>query len=360
MVPIRPTKTVFTVSNFLDWQRNQLLVLKPTFQRREVWGPKAKSLFIDSIAKGLPIPIIFLRSIQDLRTFSSSYEVVDGQQRLRTLFSFIDASVLSDYDESRDYFKVLPVHNSAIASKNFKDLPRDVQSNILGHELSTHVLPPETADDVVLRIFARMNSTGAKLNHQELRNSQFFGQFKTISYDLAIDTLPFWRKWEIFSDDNFARMAEVETTSDLLVSMMDGLKGRSQDLLERYYSTYDDDFLGAEILASRFGRVVSEIDDKLGDLIGRTSFKRSALFFSLFVAIYDHMYGLGTEYRRKRAPRSLPSDINKKLKKVDELIVNRELPPDVEDAVVKATTDTGRRITRHDFLMERLTLAAAA
>src|SRR5690349_12146313 len=84
------TKTVYSINQFLDWQRSGTLRLRPPFQRREVWNPKAKSYLIDTIIRGLPIPIIFLRVIQDLKTLKQTLEVVDGQQRLRTFLSFID------------------------------------------------------------------------------------------------------------------------------------------------------------------------------------------------------------------------------------------------------------------------------
>ena len=359
MTPIKPTKTVYTVSNFLDWQRAGSLELKPTFQRREVWSSKAKSMFIDSIVKGLPIPIIFLRSRQDLQTYSSKFEVVDGQQRLRTLFSFIDPSVLSDFEATRDEFLVLKAHNKEVGNKAFASLDADIRSQILGYELSTHVLPPDTADDVVLRIFARMNSTGAKLNAQELRNSQFFGAFKTMSYDLAIGSLPHWRKWKVFDDDSFARMLEVETTSDLLSCMIDGLHGKTKDLLDRYYASFDDDFGGAEVLFARFQRVMTELDDAVGEAIGQTVFRRSALFFSLFCAVYDHMYGLGSGYGKRRTAKQLPARFEESFKRVDKMIATGKLPDHVKDAVDKATADTGRRLTRHEFFVEELSLVSA-
>ena len=317
-------------------------------------------MFVDSIVRGLPIPIIFLRSVQDLKTLSSRFEVVDGQQRLRTLFSFIDSTVLKDYNQIKDEFLVHKAHNKDVANTPFAKLQPEVKSFILGYELSTHVLAPDTADDVVLRIFARMNSTGAKLNHQELRNSQYFGVFKTLSYDLAIGTLPYWRKWNVFDDDNFARMVEVEATSDLLISMMSGLQGKSQSLLDRYYREYEDEMPGSEVLSNRFQRVVAEVDDAVGEILTSTAFKRSALFFSLFSAAYDHMYGLGKDYAKRRTAKQLPGDLQPRLKKVDDLITKGQLPPAIEDAVVKATADTGRRITRHKFLMERLGLDSAA
>lgn len=80
MVQLKPMKTVYTESDFLGWRRNETLELKPICQRREVWSFKAKSLLTDTIVKGLPMPILFLRKTQDLRKLSSRLEVVDGQQ----------------------------------------------------------------------------------------------------------------------------------------------------------------------------------------------------------------------------------------------------------------------------------------
>jgi uncharacterized protein with ParB-like and HNH nuclease domain len=64
---------------------------------------------IDTVVKGLPIPIVFLRKTQDLKRLTSTLEVVDGQQRLRTLSSFIDSTSLEDYEEVRDSFDLLKV-----------------------------------------------------------------------------------------------------------------------------------------------------------------------------------------------------------------------------------------------------------
>lgn len=359
MVQLKPTKTVYTVSDFLDWQRAEILQLKPIFQRREVWSSKAKSLFIDSVVSGLPVPIIFLRKMQDLEKLSSRLEVVDGQQRLRTLFSFIDPSVLKDYDRMKDEFTVLPMHNHDIADIPFRKLPREIQANILGYEISTHVLPPETADEVVLRIFSRLNSTGAKLNHQELRNAKFFGAFKSLVYDIAIKNLPLWRRWGVFDDHDFARMVEAEMTSDLLVSIMKGLQGKSQPRLDKFYEDYDDAFEGSTNLASRFQRVMEVIDDSIGEFLARSKLQRQPLFYSLFTASYDHMYGLGSKYTLRRIPKPLPADFPIRFRKVDALVAHARLPEKVSDALVKSTTDKGRRITRHEFLMENLGLVTA-
>ena len=77
------TRTQYKVSDFLNWQKSDLLVLSPKFQRRSVWRPGAKSYLLDTIIKGYPIPIIFLREQKtDLTTLKHKREVVDGQQRV--------------------------------------------------------------------------------------------------------------------------------------------------------------------------------------------------------------------------------------------------------------------------------------
>jgi len=356
---LKPTKTVYTVSDYLDWQRNGILKLKPIFQRREVWAPKAKSLLIDTVVKGLPVPIIFLRKMQDMQKLSSVLEVVDGQQRLRTLFSFIDASVLPDYDPQKDEFFVWSRHNADIANAPFNKLHRDVRQAILGYEISTHVLPPDTADELVLKIFARINSTGSKLNQQELRNAEFFGEFKTLSADLAIKNLPLWRKWNVFDDDDLARMIEVESVSDYIAAIIGGIQGKSQPKLTKLYKKYDDDFPGYDNVATRFQKVLEAIDERLGDQLKKSTVKRQVLFYSLFTACYDHIYGLKSDYKKRKAAKDLPGGLLDNFKKMDAKISGGNLPVAVADAMERATADTGRRNTRHKFFMESLNLASA-
>jgi hypothetical protein len=47
-------RTLFSVSDFLDWQRQGTLNLDPPFQRRSVWKPGAKSYLVDTVVRGLP------------------------------------------------------------------------------------------------------------------------------------------------------------------------------------------------------------------------------------------------------------------------------------------------------------------
>jgi hypothetical protein len=73
----------FKVSDFLSWQREGSLVLSPSFQRRPVWKPSAKSYFIDTVVRGLPVPIIFIRERINLSTQTAIREIVVSIRKWR-------------------------------------------------------------------------------------------------------------------------------------------------------------------------------------------------------------------------------------------------------------------------------------
>lgn len=108
-------RTLFTVSDFLDWQRQGTLKLDPPFQRRSVWKLGAKSYLVDTVIRGLPTPLLFIRSRIDTETLRPMREVIDGQQRLRTLIGFIDESALPNFNPERDRFTVQRQHSAEIA-----------------------------------------------------------------------------------------------------------------------------------------------------------------------------------------------------------------------------------------------------
>jgi Protein of unknown function DUF262 len=353
------TRTVYTVNQYLDWQRHGALNLNPIFQRRPVWKAPAKSQLIDSVVRGYPLPIILLRQVQDLKTLKINMEVVDGQQRLRTLLSFIDPACLSDFDPLTDTFTVRPSHNADIAGKAFASLPTEVKRSLLGYEISTHIFPATTGDELIFRIFARLNSTGLSLNEQEIRNSEFHGSFKTLVYELAFENLDRWRKWQVFPNNAISRMDEAEGVSEYLLAMVEGITGKSQAKISAFYRLHEDEYADAAVVRQRFDATLGAIDKHLGKLVAASAFRRPALFYSLFTALYDHMYGLASRMRRRR-PRLLPKRIANAFHVASERIRAKNLPLKVQDAMDKATADKARRDQRHKFLLRALNLDTAS
>ena len=138
---------VFGICDFVEWDKNDQLVLNPTFQRRNVWSDRAKSFLIDTILRGKPIPKFFIRQTINVTSKSSVREVVDGQQRLRTILSFV-----------KDGFVVSRAQNKEFGGKRFSQLPEDAQSAFLSYEVAVDLLI-NLPNEEVLDIFSRLNLT---------------------------------------------------------------------------------------------------------------------------------------------------------------------------------------------------------
>ena len=79
----------YSIRDFDEWNKRKELVLQPKFQRRPVWGDKARSYLIDTIIRGKPIPQIYMRQDINPKTRKTVREIVDGQQRLHTVLLFL-------------------------------------------------------------------------------------------------------------------------------------------------------------------------------------------------------------------------------------------------------------------------------
>lgn len=346
-------RTQYKVSDFVAWQRERSLELNPEFQRRAVWGAKAKSFLIDTIVRGMPVPIIFLRDKQaDIKTLVSIKDVVDGQQRIRTILSFIDPILLRDYDPDRDAFKIDKAHMPEHAGKTFQDLPAELKQRILDYQFSVHVFSADTADSDILQIFARMNSTGYKLNAQELRNAEFYGEFKTTAYELASEQLERWRKWKLFSPDSIARMHEVELTSELMLLIMNGVLAKRKITIDNYYRFFDDSFLDEAEVSRRFRRTMDQIDRLFDDAVLQDSFRNRNMFFALFALVYGQMFEIReTSSLPDRTPlkKALAKKLDTRLAEVAaggaRSIQDQSAPVEVLKVTRGAVTDAGSRRT---------------
>jgi len=206
-------------------------------------------------------------------------EVIDGQQRLRSVLDFIDGR-----------FAISRSISAPWAGMRFETLPRLAQERIRHYHFSCEVFD-DISDASVLDIFARMNSYSTPLNKQELRNGRFFGPFKQLSYQLSRDYLEFWRQERLFTEQAIARMLEVELVSELLILGMSGPQDKKASI-DRYYSEYDDDFIYMTTARKRFQATLEEISDSVGDILPESEFRRIPLFYSLYGAVYHRLFGV--------------------------------------------------------------------
>ena len=154
-------------------------------------------------------------------------EVIDGQQRIRSIFDFIDGAFRIPRSVSADW-----------GGRTFEQLSDTEQERLSLFSFNVYQYK-QLNDFEVLDMFARLNTYSVGLSTQELRNGKWFGQFKRLSYRLAGQSLEFWRKHRIFNEQNIARMREVELVSELLVAQLDGMQDKKNSL-DTFYDELDE------------------------------------------------------------------------------------------------------------------------
>lgn len=346
-------KTIYKVSDFVSWQRSHYLVLAPYFQRRQVWKPGAKSYLIDTIVRGLPIPIIFIRDRRtDPDQIEPIREVVDGQQRLRTVLGYISSKLLPDYNPERDFFTVKRTHNKDLAGKSFDELNEETKHAILDYEFVVHVLPSRVDDREVIQIFRRMNSTNYSLTGQEKRNAEYFGEFKTSVYNLGAEQLQRWRQWKTFNEDDIARMREVELISELVLMMIhQKIEGKSAANIKNGYKTYDENYAYRAQIEKRFRAVMDSIDNNFGSYSPDFVFYKQTLIYAFFALIYELLFGLQSLSQESQA-KSLTTRQVSQIKLASERIRTRTAPEPILDACDRRTTNPKERNQLFLYLLQ--------
>lgn len=165
------------VSGLWEKWKSGDLDLRPYFQRRKVWDQARQSRLLESVMLEVPLPVFYLAETQE-----GTEEVIDGQQRLTALFSYLD----SDY-ELRG-LKQLDKFNA----KRFKDLDKSVQRQIRNYALRTVTFKKESDDNLRFEIFERLNTGAVPLNEQELRNCIYRGNYNEVLIGLSSDPDYMW------------------------------------------------------------------------------------------------------------------------------------------------------------------------
>lgn len=187
-VPFDPSKidiTVksITISTLQSRLKNDELDLTPDFQRQaNVWDQKRKSRLIESVLLRIPLPSFYLSEDDE-----GVYAVVDGLQRLCTLFHFMDHAELNRVTGS----KLVPLrlkdlqYLKELEGASFTELDRKFQRRISELEIQANIIRPGTPAAVKFNVFARLNQGGMPLNAQEIRNAIYSGNWRRKLRELA-------------------------------------------------------------------------------------------------------------------------------------------------------------------------------
>lgn len=320
---------------------DRTLIPRPDFQRRLVWSTKHKLAFIKTILENYPFPEIYIAAGNvDLETGISHELLVDGQQRLDTLFQYFNAS-----DTLRLSRDILP----------YKQLSPEQKNAFLDYEVVVRDLGNIPIEEVK-QIFQRINSTNYALNPMEVHNSQFSGELISLAEDLA--ELPFWEIHRTFSANEIRRMLDMRFVLTSIITMMSTYFNRNSEI-EDYIERFNDEFRNADKVRQEFVDTLNAIESLR--LNSNLRVWKQADIFSLIIEMHRLIFKMTYAYDAGE----VADRLNTFYEKVDHPENHKEYPLDnlaftrsdlyaYQKAARQATNDRGSRIMRGEILAKVL------
>ncbi len=155
----------------------------PPYQRGLVWDIARASRFIESLLLRLPVPGIFLYRKGD----SQKQQVIDGQQRLRTLQSYYEGSFAGKNFALTD----VKNHYKGLKYCNLNAVDRRKLDDAIIHATIIRQDKPDDGGSSQYAIFERINTTATPLRPQEIRAAIYPGAFNQLLAELNMN--PDWR-----------------------------------------------------------------------------------------------------------------------------------------------------------------------
>lgn len=219
------------VRQLLAGIRTGAIIPRPDFQRNLVWSNKDKNAFLDTVLNNFPFPEIYVALTEvDLETAEGAEMLVDGQQRVTTLFQyFTGAEALKLSSETKPY----------------RDLTPEQQTDFMNYEVAVRNLGVVTMEEI-REVFRRINATSYALNAMEINNARYNGALKSVADTISSDG--FFQRHRTFSTREVQRMRDVVYALTIIISMI-GSYFHRDDEIENYLEMYNDEFpLGEDVL----------------------------------------------------------------------------------------------------------------
>lgn len=224
------------------------------FQREYVWPRTKSDRFVESLLLGLPVPGVFF-----VREPSGRLLVLDGHQRLHTLYSFYEG-VIHGHEYRLDGVE------ERFQGKRYRDLDvedrRRLDDSIIHATVIRQDEPTEDQSSVYM-IFERLNTGGVNLQPQEIRVALYHGELVRVLRDL--NDHPAWRR---LYGKRSRRLKDMEMILRFFAFHFHARAYRSpmKEFLNRYMASNRD--LGPQRereLVQIFDATVTALDEAIGD-----------------------------------------------------------------------------------------------
>jgi len=179
-----------SIGELISLYKERELDIHPEFQRFFRWSPLQKTKLIESILLGIPVPSIFVSQRED-----GVWDVVDGLQRLSTIFEFIGV-LRDDQDELVEPSVLLETEYLPSLQGKYWDKEDDPENSFdqalrltfKREKIDVKIVKKESDASIKYELFQRLNTLGSKLSDQEVRNcllvminKEFYEWLKSLS-----------------------------------------------------------------------------------------------------------------------------------------------------------------------------------
>ena len=251
--------TKWTIKELLEKYNADVLNLSPKYQRNFIWSIKDQQYLIDSIKKNNPIPNFFV-----LQKSNKDIEMVDGQQRSRTILGFINKQ-FKDFEGK--YF-------------DEKDFPL-----FLNYTFPVTIIS-DTQGESIENFYAVVNKTGIHLNKPEVRKADYYNTnllklINKITESKKIKNL------KLFTDASLKRMNDTDFISELFILILKGHVDKKNHIDD--YFKNDITEKKSEEIDLTFNAVLDKILvlNKIFE-ISKTRYKQRNDFYTLFDFILNN------------------------------------------------------------------------
>ncbi|NOQ65222.1 MAG: DUF262 domain-containing protein [Methyloprofundus sp.] len=168
----------YSVQDLVNKIKDGDIDISPDYQRNYVWGindesENKRSRLIESLLLNIPIPVIYFAEQEETLT----YEVIDGQQRLRTFQDFLNDDFRLEKLEIR----------TDVNDKLYSELDQKDKDEIRKRSIRAIVILNDSDEEVKYEVFERLNLGSIQLTPQEIRNNTLRGSFNNLLKELASD-----------------------------------------------------------------------------------------------------------------------------------------------------------------------------
>lgn len=159
-----------SVQVLYEWYVNKRLQVNRRYQRKLVWTLEEKRELIESIRSNYPIPSVLVAEISENR-----YEIIDGLQRLFSVFSFLENSYSTVDNEffNVDEFPAAKLRSEEIgfpSTSTGRKISRAEVVAIIGYSFPISIMR-DASETEINEVFRRINTYGRRLSEQDRRQS---------------------------------------------------------------------------------------------------------------------------------------------------------------------------------------------